>query len=646
MDMSRYRELFLSETREHLSRMGQLLVALEQAPSDQDTVDALFREAHSVKGMAASMEYTRTAELAHHLEDTLDGFRRGGTMPEGTIDRLLAGLDLLEGLLEDLQADRPERDIAAFLSAPPAARILPAAAAPAPAPAEDIPEVVPLEDPGGTETAAPEQPLAPVTVIPAPPQGAVFQVNVELAPDATAPAARGLLVLRELERSGEILNTTPTREALRQGGACPRVQAWVRTAVPKPRLEEALRVIADVVGVTFVDDRRSEGNRRGSEAGRSVRVRTDLLDQVVNLTVELLTHRYMLQRACATRDWEALDRALGPTTRLIDNLHHQALQARLMPLESVTGRLPRLVRDLARKTGKQVEFKLTGGSVGLDRLILEELADPLVHLVRNAVDHGIEPGKPGEVSIAARREKDQVLIEISDNGRGMDPGELRRQAVARGIVTTAQAAAFPDREALMLVCVPGFSTAREVTDTSGRGVGMDVVKAAVEKLGGTLDIRSTPGAGTCFQLRLPLSMAIIRILLVGCAGHTLAIPLTRVERTLDLPPEAVEPRAQRRFFRLAETTIELVALGTLLGLAGAAVSDSPKIVLIDLPGRRVGLQVDSVLGQREAFVKNLGFPFDRLPGMSGATVEADGGVVFIVDPHPLLEGSAPVSAPT
>ncbi|MCM2264168.1 MAG: chemotaxis protein CheA [Desulfuromonadales bacterium] len=638
MDMSRYRELFLSETREHLNQMGRLLVVLEQEPSGRETIDALFREAHSVKGMAASMGYERTAALAHHLEDMLDGFRRGGGVPVGTIDHLLSGLDLLEGLLEDLQADQPERDIAAFLAAS-ADPVAPVVIAPENANEGNLEliDVIASEDaePGEKTPATPA--LTAVALQP-PPASSVFQVTVVLTEEATAPAARGLLILRELERAGEVVNATPTKETLRQGGGCPRVQAWLRTVVPKPRLEEALRAITDVDKVIFVDDRRTDSSRRGGEAGRSVRVRTDLLDQVVNLTGELLTHRFMLQRAATQRDWNELDTALGQTTRLIGELHHQALQARLVPLENVAGRLPRLVRDLARKTGKQVEFRMTGGGVSLDRLILEELSDPLVHLIRNAVDHGIEVGKPGEVTVAARREKDLVLIEISDNGRGMDPQELRHQAVARRILAPEQAGELSDREALMLVCVPGFSTAREVTDTSGRGVGMDVVKSAVEKLGGTLDIQSAVGAGTCFQLRLPLSMAIIRILLISSGGHALAIPLTRVQRTLELPVEDVTTTGFRRFFSLGEEEVELVALDSLLGLAGNPAADGLCVVLLELPGRRVGLQVDSFLGQRDAFVKNLGFPLDRLPGMSGATVEGDGRVLFIIDPHPLLEG--------
>jgi two-component system chemotaxis sensor kinase CheA len=635
MDMSRYRELFLSETREHLSRMGELLVALEQQPSGQETIDALFREAHSIKAMAFSMGYEQTAALAHHLEDALDGFRRGCGVTVGVVDRLLAGLDLLEGLLEDLQDDRPERDITAFLAIP----------IDTPAPIADnreAPSAGPEPKPdGGRGTAGAAEAMAepsaaPAEAPPAPPVGVVFQVTVTLAEDTMVPAARCLLILRELERAGEIISAAPTRETLLQGGPHRQVQVWLRTVIPKPRLEETLRAIAEVSNVAFVDDRRTD--RRRVDAERSVRVRVDLLDQMVRLTGELLTHRFLLQRAAAAHDWDKLTAALGHTTQLIGDLHQQVLQARLVPFESITGRLPRLARDLAHKTGKQVEFRLTGGEVVLDRLILEELSDSLGHLVSNAIDHGIEAGKPGEVTVAARREKDLVLIEVSDNGRGMDSYELRRQAVARGFLTTAQVDRFSDREALLLVCIPGFSTAKTVTGTSGRGVGMDVVKASVERLGGTLDIQSRLGAGTCFQLRLPLSMAIIKVLPVSCGGHLLALPLTRVQQTLELPAEAVYTTGQRRFLRFDGEEVELVALDGLLGLAGGAATGRLCVVLSEMPNRRVGIQVDRFLDERDAFVKALGFPLDRLPGLSGATVEEDGNILFIIDPHPLLEG--------
>ena len=645
MDMSQYRELFLTETREHINKLNKLVVTLEQEPGNRETIDALFREAHSIKGMAATMGFDRTAKLSHHLEDLLDGFRATGEVPSSTIDYLLDGIDLLEGLLDDLQADQPERAIDAFMHETPQKESILVAEVIDDTPAEALVAVAVEIEPEEI-TAVEELPAEPERVTaaeagsegdeePIPEEPDAVQVLVELAEDTPAAAARGILILRELEKSGELTSSKPDMDTLRGGAPCQQIQAWLRTSLAKPHIEEALLQISGVVKVRFIDDRRKDDRRSRDEAARTIRVRTELLDHFVNLTGELITHRYMLHTATNGRDWEELTKTLSQTSRLIDDLHHQVLQARLMPLENITGRLPRIVRDLSRKSDKKVTLHLVGTEVGIDRVILEELTDPLVHLVRNAVDHGID--KAGSVTVSARREKDLVLVEVADDGKGMSPDYLRQKAVDRGLMTAPQAANLSDRDALMLVCRPGFSTAEAVTETSGRGVGMDVVKAAVSNLGGTLEIISAPGEGTRFQMRLPLSIAIIKILLVNCAGHPLAIPITRVQRTLDLPTCEIQRSGQKRVFRLDEEVIRLYPLTEALGLPEVAAGETTWVVLTEVQGRRVGLQVDRFLGQREAFVKNIGFPLNLLTGLSGATVEGDGQVVFIVDPQSLLE---------
>ncbi|RLB64627.1 MAG: hypothetical protein DRH08_09240 [Deltaproteobacteria bacterium] len=565
------------------------------------------------------MGYDRTAQLSHHLEDLLDGFRTTGEVPSTTIDYLLDGIDLLEGLLDDLQDDQPEREIDVFMRAPGK---------------EPPPAIVILED-------SPEEPLISVNVedpseeVTTVAESDVYQVLVDLAEDTPAAAARGILILRALEKSGELISSKPDMDALRDGAPCQQVQAWLRTSLAKGHIEEALLQISGVVKVRFIDNRRKEESRGRDEGARTIRVRTDLLDQFVNLTGELITNRYMLNTATSGRNWEDLTRSLNQTSRLIDDLHHYVLQARLMPMENITGRLPRIIRDLSRKTGKKVTLKLTGADVGIDRAILEELTDPLVHLVRNAVDHGIE--QEGTVTVSARRERALVLVEVADDGKGMSPDLLRRKAVDSGLMTPLQAANLSDRDALMLVCQPGFSTAEEVTETSGRGVGMDVVKAAVSNLGGTLEIISAPNEGTCFQMRLPLSVAIIKILLVSCSGHPMAIPLTRVQSTLDLATTEIKGSGQKQMFHLDEEVVNLYSLPEALGLQQATAGETTWVVLTEVQGRRVGLQVDHFLGHREAFVKSLGFPLNLLTGLSGATIEGDGQVVFIVDPESLFE---------
>ncbi|MEJ2524365.1 MAG: Hpt domain-containing protein [Desulfuromonadales bacterium] len=626
MDMSHYRELFLSETREHIERLNELAVSLEEAPDQRQTIDALFRETHSIKGMAATMGFSSMATLAHHLEDLMDSCRSSGQASAAVIDSLCQGIDLLAGLLDDIQNDRPERDMADSL-VPPGEQGPSASSAEPVATPDRLPAgVTAIGDPeaGDLTTAAAEFQETPAC-----------QVQVRLAEETPASAARCLLILRELEKIGAVTSSRPDITTLRQGLPCPQIEVWLQTTRDHAAIESALSGISSVASVRVGEDRRAVPRRENRAETRSIRVRTDLLDQFINLTGELVTQRNILAAASRRKDWDEVNQVLAQAERLIGDLHHQVLQARLMPLESITGRLPRIVRDLSRSSGKQVTLKMTGTEIGIDRVILEELNDPLLHLVRNAIDHGIEA--VGEIHLAARREKETVIIEFSDNGKGMDPQGLRRKAVAGGLITSAQAEQLSDPDALMLICQPGFSTAGQVTDLSGRGVGMDVVKAAVNRLGGTLEISSEIGHGTVFRLRLPLSIAIIRILLVQCGEVPLAIPMTRVHKTLEIPGYAVQRSGRDRSFRDQEEDVTLVSLAEALGLSGGPATGSIALFVTERHGRRVGLQVDQFLGQREAYIKPVGFPLNRLTGLSGAVIEADGRVVFVIDPPLLLE---------
>ncbi len=516
MDMSHYREMFLSEAKEHFRKMSRIVLAAEGGGIDPEALNALFRETHSVKGMAASMGYARMEALAHHLESAFDALRRTGRVSAEEGERLLAGLDLLEGLLRDIEAGAPEREIASYLA-------------------------------GGA---------------------------------ATPPGAA------------------------QEGGG-------------------------DEGGHRF----------RRDDALQSVRVQTPVLDRFIDLAGELITSRYRLQSALQARDWDALQRLVQAQGRLIGDLHHQVRQVRLMPLESLTGRLPRLVRDMARRSGKEVRLHIDGEGVELDRAILEALADPLVHLVRNAVDHGI--ARSGTVSVRGRRQKDQVVLEVADDGRGIDAEEVLRKALQRNLVDAAVAPSLGRRQIHRLICAPGLSTAADLTVTSGRGIGMDVVRSAVEGVGGRLEIDSREGEGTCFRMYLPLSAAIIHLLLVECGAQRFGIPFTRVQRIVDVEPSRVlrRPGKGSRFV-LGEEELPLVCLARILGLAPSRRSAGAlPVIVTEMRGRRVGLAVGRTAGSRQAFVKGLAFPLDGLRGVSGSTVLGDGGIVFVIDPHTLLERS-------
>ncbi len=608
MDMSKYHDLFLSETGEHLRHMSQLAVALEQEPSDSGGIDALFREAHSIKGMAASMGFDATAGLAHHLEDMLDDFRKSGSVPPQAIDRLLAGVDLLEGLLADISAGEAERDVTAFIAAQDTSV------------AEAV--VVDAEQGDAVPSAMPEEDLP------------IVQVIIDLTGDALAPAARAMLILEALSSVGQVESCKPTIADMQQGFPVRQLSIWLKSNGDESEISGILAEMPDIEKVSFIADRRRVGLRRDDDA-RTVRVRTGLLDKFINLTGELITNRYMLQSAARANDWNDINEGLGLLTRLVNDLHHHVLQVRMMPLESITANLPRLVRDHCRNNDKQVRLEISGEGLELDRTILEELSDPLVHMVRNAVDHGIEA--QGTVSIKAWREKDMALIEISDDGHGIDPEIIRGKLAERGLLKKAQIKELSEREVLQWICQPGFSTRDTVTETSGRGVGMDVVKFALEGLGGMLEITSEVGVGTSFLMKVPLSVAIVKILIVECAGKELGMPVTRVLRTLDVEKSDIQLSGGEPLLLLEDESIPLYSLNRLLGLPEAE-SDvaTVHLVICESQGRKIGLLVDRLSGQREAFIKSLPTSLNRLPGVSGATIKGDGRIMFIIDPHAMF----------
>ena len=607
MDMSKYHDLFLSETGEHLRRMSQLAVALEQEPSDSGGIDALFREAHSIKGMAASMGFDATAGLAHHLEDMLDVFRKSGSVPPHAVDRLLAGVDLLEGLLADISAGEAERDVSVFIAAQD----------------ESVTEelAVDAEQDDAAPSSMPEEGLP------------IVQIVIDLTGDALAPAARAMLILEALNTVGQVESCKPTIADMQQGFPVRQLSIWLKSSVDEKEISGIIAEMPDIEKVSFIADRRRAGARR--DDARTVRVRTGLLDQFINLTGELITNRYMLQSAARANDWSDVNEGLDLLTRLVNDLHHHVLQVRMMPLESITANLPRMVRDHCRNNNKQVRLEISGEGLELDRTILEELSDPLVHMVRNAVDHGIKA--QGTVSIKAWREKDMALIEIADDGHGIDPEIIRVKLAERGLLKKAQIKELSEREVLQWICQPGFSTRDTVTETSGRGVGMDVVKFALEGLGGMLEITSKVGAGTSFLMKVPLSVAIVKILIVECAGKELGIPVTRVLRTLDVEKSDIQLSGGEPLLLLEDESIPLYSLNHLLGLPETEGEVATvHLVVCESQGRKIGLLVDRLSGQREAFIKSLPTSLNRLPGVSGATIKGDGRIMFIIDPHALF----------
>jgi two-component system chemotaxis sensor kinase CheA len=482
-------------------------------------------------------------------------------------------------------------------------------------------------------------------------------VEVEIAGSCPVPAVRAFLVVKKLGALGAVASSRPSVDDLRAGRIPGRkLKVLLDTSEPLQAVERALAQISDIAAVTLREPEEEPAPAPASrepadraEATRTVRVRTEILDGFLDAVGELILATARIREVGKTLLPQGprapLDESVDRLHAIVKDLHDKVMAVRMTPLALVTERLPRAARDVARKLGKQVEVEVRGAEIELDRAILEELSDPLLHVLRNAVDHGIEPphqrvlaGKPatGKVVVQARRERSRVIVEISDDGKGMDPARLRAAAVARGALTEAQAAALGDREALLLACLPGLSTASTVTDVSGRGVGLDAVKRTVETVGGTLELESAPGAGSRITFRLPLTVAVQPVLLVRVGDEVLGLPIAKVHGAAQVEMSSLDRSRGAPVLPYGGHLVPVHDLTRLLGFPGEGARDDRAVVVAEGGDGRVGLAVDGLLGQHEAVLKPLGAPLDSVPGLSAVTVLGNGRPVFILDVQRLL----------
>jgi two-component system, chemotaxis family, sensor kinase CheA len=630
MDLSQYAELFLAESREHLSACNQLLLEWERAPANPAPVSGLFRAVHTVKGMAATMGYARVTDLAHRAESLLDLFRRGGRPATDELLQLLfRARDALERAVELSVVDREDEiDVADVVA--------------------DL-EGAAAQLTGGGPGARPAPASAPAPVIETP--GAAGRlVQVTLRAEAPLKGGRALLALKKAQGLGPVHAVTPPEAAFETEEFDGRFSFRIGGAVDAAEIERAVRAAGDVDHVTVGGEERRapvavETGLPATPETKSRHIRVDLarLDTLMDLIGELVTVRGRLNELAAYARDPAIDDVSIQVSRLSRELQAEIIQARMTPVWQVFDRFPRLVRDLARELGKQVVFRVEGKEIELDRAILDELGDPLLHLLRNAVDHGIEPQaerrrggkKPeGEIVLAAVRERASVAISVSDDGRGIDRLEILERAKRDGVVDP-HAEGLTDDQLLRVLARPGFSTADAVTSVSGRGVGIDVAVTRIRALGGTIEIHSEQGKGTTFVMRLPVTLAIVRALIAGVGGERYALPLTYVAETVELGVQATTIVEGREAIVLRDRVVPLVHLRRLLGVSGDAPTRCP-IIVLEMGERRSGIVVDGMLGQQEIVVKGFDAPHGMLPVFSGATIMGDGVPTLILDAGGLL----------
>lgn len=673
MDVSQYKELFINEAQEHLEALNQSLLELEKDPGNPDVLTEIFRSAHTLKGMAATMGFDQLTELTHEMENVLEGLRNGDIEASSEIvDLLFACFDTLGAIIAHI-AEGEGKPVDTQPLMDELRRVSEGGGRPAPPLPKREKEVAGAKvKPGETSEAG---------------ERSILGIRVFLDRDCVLKSVRVFMVTKKLSALGEVLGSVPPMEELEEERFEESFDVFVATAADPEDVRKSLLTIAEVQEVEIrvleegeVPAETSVGERAREEKEeiaqeepaplaegvvqpvtepqpegtpstahpvrtQSIRVNISRLDNLMNLVGELVINRTRLQEIASSHEIPELKEVLAQTARLTAELQDEVMKTRMVPVEHIFNRFPRMVRDLAKSRGKEVDFIMEGKEIELDRTILEEISEPLMHLLRNAVDHGIDApeereaaGKPrrGTVKLVARRDRNYVSIEVSDDGKGVDYQRVFDLATERGLISPEERFALGPDDALRIMTLPGFSTAREVTGVSGRGVGLDVVKSKVESLGGMLVMESRPGEGTTFSLKLPLTLAIIQALLVRCRGQTYAIPLSVIAETAMISPHEVRYVSNQEVIFLREEAIPMVRLDRLLEIPGEEPQEEFPVVVVEMATRRVAVAVDELLGQQEIVISSLDKMLKRIKGFGGATILGTGEVALILDIPSLL----------
>jgi len=665
MDTSEYRDLFLAEAREYLQGLNIALLELESNPANREVLQEMFRAAHSLKGMSATMGYQQLANLTHQMENVLDFLRQGTLRADRDVANILfESLDLLELLLGRL--DEP----AACL--------------------EQVDRVVgklraacdgSMEEDGFAENAADGDALSldefEKEMLRAGCAAGERARHLEVILDAACllKSVRAYMVFKLLEKYGHIVKAVPGTQELEEEQFEDRFQLVILTQAADETIRAELLQIAEVANVLVRDVPEMDGTSASLEpvvtrkvelvseaaivqdeangerknirrsAEKTIRVETDKLDKLINLVGELVVNRTRVVELGRIDVAAELVSAVEQLDRITTDLQSAVMKLRMVPIKQVFDRFPRMVRDLSQEKGKKVNLEVRGEETELDRSIVNQIGDPLVHLLRNSVDHGIEPpgervqnGKPeeGTIILEARHEGSYVLIRVSDDGRGIATEEMLQKAVQKGLLSSAEAQRMSDEEALRLIFRNGFSTAEQVTDISGRGVGMDAVKTVIESMNGSVEIKTSPGEGTRFYVRLPLTLAIIKALLVEVAGEIYAIPIEAIRENLYVAPQDIKTIRGEKVINVRSEVLPLIYLGEMLGMKTGSSEEILSVVVVEAADRKTGLVVDVLLGQQEIVIKSLSRAVEGIRGVAGATVLGNGRVALILDVSSLI----------
>ena len=701
METNQYMEMFLDESHEHLQSLNDGLLGLEDNAEDLSVLNEIFRNAHTLKGMSATMGYNKIAELTHEMEDVLDALRKEQLkISEDIIDTLFKCVDSLEQMIDNVGNGEPEDliDVSNLVTklssilkgeaAPAAAPADAAASAPAAAPAAAAPAAAPAKTYDLTDSEKSVIQEAAGSGL----RG--IHLKVTLAETCLLKSARSYMVMNALDEVGEVIKTIPPSEDLEQEKFERSFEVILVSPAEEAAIQEAVMNISEIdkAETDIIDLNAKEpepaaapapapaakpaapsapantpapaphkapaaakaapagGGGGGAaskkaHASQSVRVDIDKLDTLMNLMGELVVNKVRLEQIGQTHRLSELTETLEQMDRVTTDLQNIVMKVRMVPVSQVFNRFPRMVRDVTKELNKEINLTIEGEETELDRTVIDEIGDPIMHLLRNSLDHGVEmpddrvaKGKPrvGEVKLIARHEGNNVVIMVTDDGKGIDADVIRRKAVEKGLFTQDEVDRMDDADAVRIIFLPGFSTAEKISDISGRGVGMDVVRSKIESLSGHVDVETHVNEGSVFKIKLPLTLAIIQAMLVKVQEEVYAVPLGSIDSTINIQPEEIKTVQNREVIVLRGEIIPIIRMEQTLFVPHVKDSDETFVVVVHAGEAKAGIVVDKLIGQQEIVIKTLGNLFMGLKMFSGATVLGDGRIALILDVATML----------
>jgi two-component system chemotaxis sensor kinase CheA len=691
MDMNQYLSMFIDESNDHLQSLNENMLQLEGSPEDLGIVQVIFRSAHTLKGMAATMGFEDLASLTHKMENVLDLVRNEKLkMQDFIFDTLFKSLDALENMVQDITGGgEGKADVSSIVASLQA--IESGEWTGGTAPVTEVNQTSSTVTPSAVELDEFQYSVLDQSIA----EGhRVLYIEVLVSEQSQLKGVRAYMVFDLLERSGEIVKSFPTVQDIEQEKFERSFSLYYITTKEAQELEKGIMSISEIESAKVIQldqetlqqmtnqaaataeveaapvpapvDASPEPSSSSKEEpkkpvvtktaapkqaaapSRTIRVDIERLDVLMNLFSELLIDRSRLEQLASETGNNDLSDTVAHLSRVSTDLQNIVLKLRMVPVDTVFNRFPRMIRDLAKTLDKKIDLVITGAETELDRTVIDEIGDPLVHLLRNAVDHGVESiaervaaGKPelGTVNLRAFHSGNHVFIEIEDDGKGIYRDNLLRTAVKRGVVTEEQGAKMSDDEVNQLLFAPGFSTADKISDISGRGVGLDVVKSKITSLGGNVTIHSTPGKGTNFSVQLPLTLSIIAAMLVRLGSEKYAVPLSSIVETAIVQREQVRNIHGNKMITFRESLIPYLSLSEVFGVPDFNDADEQEteIVVIRKGERLAAVAVEEFIGQSEIVLKSMGTYLPAIEGISGATILGDGQVALILDPNAFIK---------